>query len=110
MNVSTHEKYARERDVMQKFCTLLGDTPQSREIRDLWQEYEDVSTPEAMLVKDLDRFEMIVQAAEYEKSDNKKLDQFFESTHGRFHHPTIKAWVEELYKERRKRWGDHGSV
>lgn len=52
---------------MEYFCSLLGETPQSCEIRDLWQEYEDVSSPEANLVKDLDKFEMIVQALEYEK-------------------------------------------
>lgn len=35
-------------------------------IRELWQEYESGSTPEARLVKDIDRVEMCVQAFEYE--------------------------------------------
>jgi putative hydrolase of HD superfamily len=39
----------------------------AQEITSLWQEYEDAATPEALLVKDLDKFEMIVQALEYEK-------------------------------------------
>ncbi|RUS26573.1 hypothetical protein BC938DRAFT_470589 [Jimgerdemannia flammicorona] len=94
-------------DAMESFCTQLGDTPQSREIRDLWYEYEDVSTPEARLVKDLDKFEMIVQAVEYEKSDKKKLEQFFDSTRGRFRHPMVKAWAEALYEERQKYWDNH---
>jgi putative hydrolase of HD superfamily len=39
----------------------------AQEIVGLWQEYEDAQTPEALFVKDLDKFEMIVQALEYEK-------------------------------------------
>jgi putative hydrolases of HD superfamily len=53
---------------MQKLCKdILGETPQSREIYDLWVEYERAETKEALFVKDLDKFEMIVQAYEYEK-------------------------------------------
>lgn len=62
---------------MENFRVLLGDTPQAREIYDLWQEYEDASTPEALLVKDLDKFEMIVQAAEYEKCEYYPIFFFF---------------------------------
>ncbi|RUS23008.1 LOW QUALITY PROTEIN: HD domain-containing protein [Endogone sp. FLAS-F59071] len=103
-NVSKEEKYKLERDTMEYFCSQLGETPQSCEIRDLWQEYEDVSSSEAKLVKDLDKFEMILQALEYEKADGKRLDEFFDSTRGRFVHPTVKAWVEVVYKERRELW------
>jgi putative hydrolases of HD superfamily len=46
---------------------LLDDQIVAQEIAQLWQEYEDATTPEALLVKDLDKFEMIVQAMEYEK-------------------------------------------
>ncbi|CDS10189.1 Putative Hydrolase-HD superfamily protein [Lichtheimia ramosa] len=86
---------------MQDFQSMLGNTPVAQEIVDLWQEYEDAKTPEALLVKDLDKFEMIVQALEYEKSDKKSLQSFFDSTQGKFQHPTIKAWTEALYAERR---------
>lgn len=71
-----------------------------QELFALWQEYEEAKTPEALLVKDLDKFEMIVQAFEYEKSDKTLLDSFFKSTQGRFQHPQVKAWVEALYEER----------
>ncbi|CAO3622645.1 unnamed protein product [Cunninghamella echinulata] len=98
--VSKEDKYNMERNAMDGFQKLLGDTPMAKEIVDLWQEYEEAKTPEALLVKDLDKFEMIVQALEYEKSDNKKLQGFFDSTKGKFQHPTVKAWVEALYQER----------
>jgi putative hydrolase of HD superfamily len=46
---------------------LLGWTAQAQEISSLWEEYEAAATPEALLVKDFDKFEMIVQALEYEQ-------------------------------------------
>lgn len=66
------------------------------------QEYENQSTEESRFVKDLDRFDMIQQAFEYEKMQNSpgKLQEFFDSTHGKFFHPFVKALVEELYKQR----------
>jgi putative hydrolase of HD superfamily len=52
---------------MDSFKDLLGNTESAQEIAELWHEYEDAKTPEALFVKDLDKFEMIVQALEYEK-------------------------------------------
>lgn len=52
---------------MDSFKELLGNTEAAQEIAELWHEYEDAKTPEALFVKDLDKFEMIVQALEYEK-------------------------------------------
>ncbi|KAI7872709.1 HD domain-containing protein [Spinellus fusiger] len=103
--VSKQDKYTRERNAMEGFQKLLDNTSMAQEITALWLEYEEASTPEALLVKDLDKFEMIVQAMEYETSDGKPLDGFFESTRGKFQHPDVKAWVEALYcsREERKR-------
>jgi len=50
---------------------LLGWSEQAQEISGLWEEYEAASTPEALLVKDFDKFEMIMQALEYEKCEFK---------------------------------------
>lgn len=65
-------------------------------------EYENQETKEAILVKDLDRFDMICQAFEYEESRNKPLglQEFFDATEGRFKHPEVKRWVEELKLKR----------
>lgn len=56
---------------MDGFKESLGNTETANEIVDLWHEYEDAKTPEALFVKDLDKFEMIVQALEYEKCKEK---------------------------------------
>lgn len=65
-------------------------------------EYENQETKEAILVKDLDRFDMICQAFEYEESRNKPLglQEFFDATEGRFKHPEVKRWVEDLLQKR----------
>ncbi|RKP14072.1 HD domain-containing protein 2 [Piptocephalis cylindrospora] len=100
--VTKEEKYQMEKNAMTKICQSLGnDHSFVQEINLLWQEYEEATTPEALLVKDLDKFEMIVQALEYEKSDKTKLESFFQSTQGRFQHPQIRAWAEALYEERK---------
>lgn len=41
-------------------------------IRRLWEEYEGCETPEANIVKQIDKFEFALQASEYEKG--KKLN------------------------------------
>lgn len=107
--VSKEDKFTMEKNAMDGFKESLGNTETANEIVDLWHEYEDAKTPEALFVKDLDKFEMIVQALEYEKSDKKKLQGFFDSTRGKFAHPTVKAWAEALYKEREELWSSESN-
>ncbi|KAI9476696.1 hypothetical protein BX667DRAFT_515037 [Coemansia mojavensis] len=64
----------------------------------LWLEYGNVTSEEAHLVHDLDKCEMIQQAMEYEASDYKQLDSFFNTTRGIFKHPQVRSWVEGIYR------------
>ncbi|KAF9398068.1 HD domain-containing protein 2 [Mortierella sp. AD011] len=99
--VTVEDKHTREKNAMHHLChELLGWTEQAQEIEELWHEYEAATTPEALLVKDFDKFEMIVQALEYEKSENTTLESFFAGTRGKFKHPMVTAWVNELEAER----------
>lgn len=68
----------------------------------LFMEYETQLTKEATLVKDLDRFDMICQAYEYEESRRKPhmLQEFFDATEGKFKHPNVQRWVAELKEKR----------
>ncbi|KAJ3260796.1 HD domain-containing protein 2 [Boothiomyces macroporosus] len=97
--VSKEDKHDRERKAMEHFNTLLP-TSEMKEIKELWEEYEHCSTKEALLCKDIDKFEMIVQAHEYEKRYGKNLNSFFDSTRGKFQHPEIKEMVNQLYQKR----------
>ncbi|KAJ3607135.1 hypothetical protein NHX12_026649 [Muraenolepis orangiensis] len=67
------------------------------------KEYETQSSPEARLVKQFDLLEMILQAHEYEELEETpgRLQEFFDSTEGRFHHPDVIQLVDCLKKERR---------
>ncbi|KAF2368742.1 HD domain [Trinorchestia longiramus] len=101
--VSEQEKHSREMASMQ-FLTGLISPAVGIDMLNLFKEYEDQSTPESQLVKDLDKFDMILQAFEYEVAYNKPrwLEEFFQSTEGKFKHPRVVGWVEDLYKRRQE--------
>ncbi|KAK3842070.1 MAG: HD domain-containing protein [Linnemannia gamsii] len=99
--VTVEDKHTQERNAMHHLChELLGWSAQAQEISALWAEYEAAATPEALLVKDFDKFEMIMQALEYEKSEDVTLEDFFAGTRGKFKHPMVTGWVDELEAER----------
>ncbi|OMJ23615.1 HD domain-containing protein 2-like protein [Smittium culicis] len=99
--VSKSEKYKLEFDSIQKIKSLFDkDSSFSEEMESLWLEYEECVSPEAKLVKNLDLFEMVCQAFEYEKKHGIDLSQFFTSTRHKFSHPVVISWVNEIYTQR----------
>jgi putative hydrolase of HD superfamily len=106
---SKEDKHALERKAMEEMEMLIDDETSRREIKGLWEEYEANETPEALMVKDLDKFEMILQAKEYKKRQPGKssfinsteldLSTFFESTRGKFTTEYVKKLVKELEEE-----------
>ncbi|VDM25963.1 unnamed protein product [Hydatigera taeniaeformis] len=66
------------------------------------QEYEEQKTPEAVVCKDLDKFEMILQAYEYELEAQRAgwLSEFFKTTEGCFTYPCVREWVAALVQLR----------
>ncbi|KAK2186612.1 hypothetical protein NP493_194g00029 [Ridgeia piscesae] len=101
--VSKEEKHRKEKAAMEHLCKLTGEET-GQMIYDLWKEYEDQATPEACFVKDLDRFDMLLQAYEYEVRDKRagQLQDFINSTKGKFKHPTVQEWVQEVYTLRQQ--------
>ncbi|KAG8983934.1 hypothetical protein FRB94_008728 [Tulasnella sp. JGI-2019a] len=105
--ISKMEKHRMETDAMHNFVVkMLHSGPAGLRIQELWQEYEDQVTPEARLVKDLDLFEMALQAMEYEKGspNGMRLDNFFETSIPRIKHLEVQGWAGELLKERAEFW------
>lgn len=77
-------------DALRNIANDIGHAEVSQEIIDLWMEYEEGTSIEADLARQLDKFEMIVQADEYEVSNpGKRLERFFESTVDSFSHPEV---------------------
>ncbi|XP_055665442.1 5'-deoxynucleotidase HDDC2 isoform X2 [Falco peregrinus] len=69
------------------------------------EEYENQCTAEAKFVKQLDHCEMILQAFEYEEMENTpgRLQDFYDSTAGKFVHPGILQLVSLINTERNKK-------
>ncbi|KAL3889096.1 hypothetical protein ACJMK2_001452 [Sinanodonta woodiana] len=95
--VDKEEKHRREKTALMHICSLVSDDV-GAELMSLWQEYEEQKTPESHYVMDLDKFDMIFQAYEYEQIDNKPgfLQEFFDSTSGKFQTERVQTWAREL--------------
>jgi len=91
---------------------LLTDGSFGQEIVNLWEEYDAGLTPEAKVVKDLDKFDMILQAFEYEQKEETpgRLEEFFESTKGVFKTEKVKQWVEALSEKRESSKSDSSTT
>ena len=59
-------KEMAEQAAMEHIARIVGE-PLGSQLAGLWREYEDQQTPTAIIVKDIDKFEMLVQATEYEQ-------------------------------------------
>ncbi|KAH9314642.1 hypothetical protein KI387_023269, partial [Taxus chinensis] len=91
--IPKEEKSRRERNALDEMCQMLGGGLRAKEIYELWNEYEHNSSPEAKIVKDFDKVEMILQALEYENDQAKNLDEFFQSTAGKDQFPNLMGFV-----------------
>lgn len=107
-------KEAKEQAAMEEIRKIVGD-PLGKELFDLWREYEDQISVEAIYCKDIDKFEMVVQAFEYESKhllpkenadDSKKdvfnapLAGFFTSTNAAIKTPLFQRLDRELRDRR----------
>jgi putative hydrolase of HD superfamily len=98
--ISKADKHALEKQAMEEIRDLLCGNPLGQELYDLFMEYEEGETVESRFVKDIDKFEMLVQADEYERSQKKNLEQFFDHTKGYFTTDLFKTLDEQLRKHR----------
>ena len=67
-------KHEAERQAMERINEMVGE-PLGGELMELWKEYEAQESVEAIYCKDIDKFEMIMQAYEYEKMHLKQKDK-----------------------------------
>jgi putative hydrolase of HD superfamily len=111
-NVSKEDKQRMEKEAVAKIAGILreattgSDDPALAEkiLLDLFHEYEDRVSKEAIVVKDLDLLDMIIQADEYERSFDVDLSEFFESTPvSGFRDPSLAKVAEEIHHQRQQR-------
>ncbi|MBW0556728.1 hypothetical protein O181_096443 [Austropuccinia psidii MF-1] len=101
--ISREEKHRREAAAIEHFTTQLlpAESAAASRLKNLWHEYEAGQSREAKFVKDLDRFELCLQAVEYEKREKiTTLQSFFDTTIPFIQHSEVKSWADELMNER----------
>ena len=68
-------KHTAEEDAMRQLSAKL---PTGAALLNTWREYDAKSSPEAQLVKDADRLDMVYQALAYERRGHTNLDEFWQ--------------------------------
>ena len=109
--VTPEEKHEKEVAAMKSLVKDLPCSTHTREIFEAFMRYERQAKDdkEAHLTKDLDRFDMVVQAMEYEEKKRPKganinfLQDFFDSTENYFRHINIRSWDKTLRQLRKQR-------
>lgn len=94
--IGSTAKHAAEEEAM---STLLALLPEGDDYLALWQEYDATSTPEASLVKDADKLEMVHQALCYEARGQANLAEFWQGHQWRY--AASRALFEALSVERK---------
>lgn len=77
--VSREEKHALERESLER---VVAGASGARELVALWEEFEEGKSPEARLVRRLDRLEMGIQAAVYRADGFPRMEEFLDSARG----------------------------
>lgn len=102
--VSSEMKNKIEKEAMQKLLSEIGNETVSSKLSTVWNEYEERKSVEALLVKDLDRFEMCLQAFEYElQNEALDLSEFFASVQGKLRNERVVKWFNQLLEKRNNR-------
>lgn len=101
--VSASEKSLCEQQAFDHIASILSFShPEfSKESRKLWDEYEADESAEARLVKDIDKFELLLQLVEYEARYGKRMDDFWQNTVPKIRHETIHGWLHALEAQRK---------
>ena len=105
-NIPKEEKHAKEMNAMQYISTLVPEYT-ATQIMALFEEYEAGVTREAVAVKDIDKYELLVQTLEYEKTSGQVLTGFWDVA-DRVKLELFKKWTADVLEQRRIVWLDRG--
>jgi putative hydrolase of HD superfamily len=90
-------KHAAEQKAMHE---LLDGLPLADNYLELWEEYSQRATPEARLVKALDRLEMLAQTLTYERAGARGLSEFWEDRDDWSEEfPMVQALADQLFAD-----------
>ena len=94
---------SKEKEALKKILSMLPETIRGKYFK-AWEEFEEMKTKEAKIVKQLDRLEMIIQALEYLEDGYKEEDlkEFFDWQADEFKDDDLKEIFNLSNKERLK--------
>jgi len=95
-------KSRKHKDELAAIKKIFGKIPNGKEYVGLFEEFEAHKTNEAIIFSELDRLEMVLQAAEYEKMYNMTLNTFFKTGNREIHIKEFRIMLENLKKNRKK--------
>ncbi len=98
--ISEEEKLAREEEVIEDISRSFDI---DIDIKKLWKEFELGDTREAIIARDIDRLERILQALEYEEENPERdLSEFFFEGKSELESKEIKEFLNEILDEKFK--------
>lgn len=95
-NVSKEQKSSMEKEAFNELKSFIKENSNCERFNQLVEEYNSHSSAEAKYVKNLDLFDMYLQAYEYEILNEMKLDEFFSSIDSIQFEPNLKKLIDEL--------------
>ena len=88
--IDREEKFAKEKHAMEEILAFLSEK-EKEELLNFWVEQEKGETREAKLVRDADKLEMALQAAEYQgEYPQANLEEFFVNARKHLLDPNLK--------------------
>lgn len=98
-SISKKDKNELEEKTMQKILINLPESL-SQEYSSIWKEYQDKQTKESLLVHEIDKLEMALQAKMYSKQgfSKEKLQSFFDTANQGIQNNDIKEIFNNIVK------------
>jgi putative hydrolase of HD superfamily len=91
--VDRQQKYQLEKN---SITQILDKLPNGSYWIELWEEYEQGTSPEAQFLRQIDQLEMVLQASVYEHQGLANLSEFFTSTNQAFKAPELNSIFQSL--------------
>jgi len=98
--LSNEKKNKLENSAFEKIIKNLPDLIKSQYLQ-IWQEYQENTSPESKIVHQIDRLEMALQAKIYQKDGHsqEKLESFFKSAKTHITDPKLKELFTKIIKD-----------
>ncbi|MEK0337947.1 MAG: HD domain-containing protein [Nitrosopumilus sp.] len=99
--LSSEKKTKLENSAFDEIIENLPDLIKTQYLQ-IWQEYQENTSPESKIVHQIDKLEMVLQAKIYQKDgqSQEKLEFFFESAKADITDPKLKELFTKIIKDR----------